>query len=130
MKLGDIVICSEYIKPSGNHYEILRGKKTRSGAPVCLYREKGASEENGVEVDDCHGCERYKTIGKTFTGIYVGTTSLCTRLYAEYWDDEYGNSGFRTHCEEPHKFAIVYYADNKKRLVPIERLTLKQEAPT
>jgi len=116
MKLGDGVLCAAYIKPAGNYYIILSEKE--HGTAACEYWAKGASE--GVEVEDFHNCDRYRVIDKMFHGIYVGTTTICTRLNAECWDDGY-QSGFRTYCDEPKKFAVVYYADNKKRIVPIDK---------
>lgn len=120
LALGDKVRCEAYIKPSGNRYIIASERETEFGVASCYYWENGASES--VEVEDCHSCNRYRIIEKAFSGVYVGTTTLCTRINAEGWDDSYGNSGFRTHCDEPKKFAIVYYADNKKRLVPIDKI--------
>lgn len=120
MRLGDRVKCSAYIKHSKNHYEIISSRQDQFGVPGCCMRD-GCSEESEA-VEDFHNCERYRTIEKDFTGVYVGTTVLCTRLNAEYYEDNYGNTGYRTYCDNPQKFALVYYADNKKRLVPIDRL--------
>lgn len=112
-EFGEKVSCSAYIKSSGNCYE-------KATASECLCWERGA--ESGIVVEDCHSCERYKTIEKEFCGIYVGTTTLCTQLNAEYYEDKYGGSGFLTYCDEPEKFAVVYYANNKKRIVPIDKV--------
>lgn len=114
MELGDVVSCTAYIKPAKNHYEIYKDE-----FPGCTYWECGASE--GLEVEDFHSCERFKTVEAKFSGVYVGETTLCTRLNAEYWNDSY-SCGFRTFCDEPRKFAVIYYANNKKRLVPIDKI--------
>lgn len=118
MKLGDRVRCTGYVKRSGNHYEILTGKETESGAPACAYWPAGASE--GTEVEDFHVCDRFVTKKANFSGVYVGTTTLCVRLNAEYEDGPYTAPCFRTYHDQPEKFAVVYYADNKKRLVPLD----------
>lgn len=113
MKLGDLVTCSAYIKRSKNHYII--------GQDSCEYLENGAYVD-GIEIEDFHSCERFKTIEAVFSGIYVGATTLCTHLNAEYYDNSWGQTGFRCFVDNPQKFAIVYYADNKKRLVPIDQI--------
>ena len=110
MRLGCRVNCSAYIRPSGNCYEKMAGG--------CYYHEHGKNEE--VDIEGFHNCERYKTIEKMFSGVFAGTTTLCTRLNAESFNEEYA-SGFRFYCDDPQKFAIVYYAENKKRLVPLEK---------
>ena len=120
MKLGDMVYCTAYIKHSGNHYEIYDEKQTQDRIPACFYWKRDSAE--GISVDDFHNCDRYITINKRFNGIYVGTTELCTRLNAEYIDAPYGRIGYRTYCDQPQKFAVVYYANNKKRIVPINHI--------
>lgn len=115
MKLGDRVFCTAYIKPSKNHYLI----RNDDEFPECVYWECGDSE--GLEVEDFHSCNRFKTVDAKFSGVYVGETTLCIRLNAEYWSDGY-SCGYQTFCDEPQKFAVVYYANNRKRLVPIDRL--------
>lgn len=114
MTLGDRVFCTAYIKPAKNHYEI-----GNDDFPGCTYWACGASE--GLEVEDFHSCERFKTVDASFSGVYVGETMLCTRLNAEYWDDSY-RSRYRTFCDTPQRFAVVYYGNNKKRLVPIDKI--------
>lgn len=65
--------------------------------------------------------DKFKTIEKEFDGIYVGTTHLATKLSATY--EEWGGGGsIQFRSEAIKKFAVVYYASNKKRLVPIECL--------
>ena len=120
MIFGNRVRCSAYIKPSGNHYEITPAEDTEDGACYCAYWPGGADE--GVDVDDFHGCERFKTVEADFSGIFVGTTVLCTQLNAEYIDDLYARPGYRTYCDHPERFAVVYYASNRKRLVPLDRI--------
>jgi hypothetical protein len=113
IRLGDRVLCTAYVKRSGNCYQIT--------GDDCFFHEGGTTKSE--EVDGDHWCDRYRTITKQFFGIYVGATTLCTRLVADYEYSQYGNSGYRAHSDMPEKFAVVYYADNKKRLVPIDRVT-------
>lgn len=120
MIFGNHVRCSGYIRPSHNHYEIIPQEHTEDGATYCSYWADGASE--GVEVEDFHMCDRFRTIDADFSGIFVGATTLCTRLNAEYVDDPYGRNHFRTYCDRPEKFAVVYYASNRKWLVPFDRI--------
>ena len=42
--------------------------------------------------------------------------------FSGYWEGEavYGRSGFQCSSINPKPFAIVYYAENKKRLVPMD----------
>lgn len=125
MTLGNRVRCSGYIKPSHNYYEIVPQKHTEDGIAHCSYWEDGAIE--GIEIEDFHSCDRFRTIDAAFSGIFVGTTTLCTQLNAEYFDNPYGDGNFRTYCDRPEKFAVVYYASNRKRLVPINRIKEESE---
>ena len=115
MKLGDRVRCTAYAKRSKNCYELSKGGY--GGYDGCLYWEYGSSE--GVVVEDFHSCDRFKVVMRQFSGIFVGTTVLSTRINVEYEEPLYGPAGFRTYCDKPVEFAVVYYADNKKRLVPM-----------
>lgn len=118
-KLGQKVVCSAYVKRTGNHFE------TGDGS-CCYYWEKGATE--GVLVEDFHYCEKFERVPKPFAGVYVGTTRLCTRLLAEWYDNPYGVDGFRFSGENPMPFAVIYFADNQKRLVPIDAIWSQEEA--
>ena len=57
-----------------------------------------------------------------FTGVFVGVTWLCTELFCEWNDPPYERSGFQCSSINPKPFAIVYYAENKKRLVPMDSI--------
>ncbi len=124
MKLGDWVRCTGYIKRSGNHFEVLDGKDTESGFPSCVYWSAGATE--GTDVEDYHICDRFVVKKATFSGVYVGTTTMCVKLNAEYEDGPYAAPHFRTYSDTPEKFAVVYYADNKRRLVPLDMIEENQ----
>ena len=117
MKLGDRVKCDGYIKKTGCNF-IFSEDRTE----CCLW-EKNKSE--AVQVEGCQSVEKFRIINTTFYGVYVGTTSLCTVLTAEYGATRYGfelNEGFFAYSKKPRKFAVVYYANNKKRLVPLDMI--------
>lgn len=116
-ELGQKVICSAYIKKSGNHYETFDDRRD------CEFWENGATES--VTVDDYHSCDKFLTVPASFRGVYVGTTNLCTRIVVEWEEPPYGNDGFKFRSEEPKPFAVVYYANNRKRLVPMDAIQIK-----
>lgn len=119
-ELGQRVICSAYAKKTGNHYETDEGRDA-----YCTYWETGVSE--GVLVEDFHSCDKFMAVPTPFKGVYVGTTILCTKIVAEWEEPPYGKEGFRFRSEEPKPFAVVYYADNKKRLVPMDAIWTEDE---
>lgn len=49
-------------------------------------------------------------------------TVLCTELFCDWNDHPYGGSGYQCSSMTPKPFAIVYYAENKKRLVPMDSI--------
>lgn len=120
---GQWIRCTAYIKPSGNAY-VLHNDRSEVveflDLPMCVYRENGATD--GVEVEDFHECERFRTVKRDFDGIFVGTTVLNTKITAERHDHPYSGSYFMTETKCPEKFAVVYYANNKKRLVPLAEI--------
>lgn len=115
LRLGDRVSCSAYIRPSGNHFEIDNGD-----AGKALLWRKDATE--GEEIEDYESCEKFVTKAALFTGVFVGVTWLCTELFCEWNEPPYGRSGFQCSSINPKPFAIVYYAENKKRLVPMDSI--------
>lgn len=124
MKLGDWVHCTRYIRKAGNHYEIIPAKNTTNNMETALYFERGAKEP--VEVEDFHDCERIRFVDKQFDGVYVGTTTVCRRLECSYETPPYGKEGYRFEKYDPIEAAIVYYAQNHKRLVPLDSLQQKE----
>ena len=123
MKLGDKVRCSAYIKKSGFYYDT--GIALDRHYCCCVT----APDVDPEEVEDYHSCERFKMVEKEFTGVYVGTTTINTRLAAEYYDDTY-RTGYRTFTEEPKKFCVVYFKENQKRIVPIDRIEVVSDVET
>lgn len=121
LRLGDRVACTAYIRPSGNHFELDNSKKW----PTAYYWANGA--EAGVEVDGYLVCDKFVTKETRFTGVFVGWTQLCTELMCESGQDYNGNEFFACRSENPQDFAIVYYAENKKRLVPMDKIEAVKE---
>lgn len=115
LRLGDWVSCSAYIRPSGNHFEI-----DNEDTGTALLWRKDATE--GEEIEDYESCEKFVTKTALFTGVFVGVTWLCTELFCEWNDPPYERSGFQCSSINPKPFAIVYYAENKKRLVPMDSI--------
>lgn len=114
MKLGDKVSCTAYIKPSRNHYEL-------NGDIMCAIFHTADSAPLEIGDDLPHSCNRYKKIECEFSGIYCGKTTRCTEMVLDLEYEPYSSREFyRIRLHEPKDFAVVYYADNKKRIVPIE----------
>ena len=123
LRLGDWVSCSAYIRPSGNHFEI-----DNEDTGTALLWRKDATE--GEEIEDYESCEKFVTKMALFTGVFVGVTWLCTELFCEWNDPPYGRSGFQCSSINPKPFAIVYYAENKKRLVPMDSIARTERVRT
>jgi len=119
-ELGQMVICSAYVKKSGNHYETDKDRDT-----FCEFWAAGATDS--VAVEDFHSCDLFVRIPASFHGVYVGTTHRATRLTVEYDEPPCGRAGFYFSKDEGKPFAIVYYADNKKRLVPMDAICADEE---
>lgn len=67
----------------------------------------------------------YSFRDNVFTGIYVGTKQVVTQAKLECWID---NEGAAHYCKHPLKVedcAIVYFAPNRKHLVPLKYLNVK-----
>ncbi len=126
MKIGDKVHCTSYVERIGQGISVLdltdftRLDNDLPPEKMICYSENGKvvtipfHEFTDVTID------KFKTIVKEFDGIYVGTTRLATKLTATYETPDYGNDfiGFQSECFK--SFAVVYYANNRKRLVPID----------
>lgn len=109
---GDKVRCYGYIK-ARNH----------------LKREVGKARFN-KENDFCY--ERYEIKSKAFTGLCVGFTkkSTITEIHFIHLPFDIMNykenpkivilTDYEKKCAVVKEFAVVYYGDNRKRLVPID----------
>ena len=124
MKIGDKVHCTAYVERTRQGISIMdyspfsddgRGKEVE-------YYDAEKNEMASIPYNDFTDVtvDKFKTIVKEFDGIYVGTTRLATKLSATYETPPYGNDYIRFESECYKKFAVVYYANNRKRLVPIE----------
>lgn len=123
MKIGDKVHCTAFVKRTGHGISVIDISPfvEFSGKEVAYFdTEKNEmvsipySEFTDATVD------KFKTIEKEFDGIYVGTTRLATKLTAIYETPPYGKDYIRFESECVKPFAVVYYANNRKRLVPID----------
>ena len=125
MKIGDKVHCTAYIKRTGHGIEVIDISPFDecSGKEVAYFdTEKNKMASIPYEDFTDVTVDKFKIVKKEFDGIYVGTTHLATKLTAIYETPPYGNDYIRFESECFKKFAVVYYANNRKRLVPIECL--------
>nr|DAP80431.1 MAG TPA: hypothetical protein [Caudoviricetes sp.] len=120
-ELGDLVHCTRYIRKSGNRYEVIPAEKTQDGIELALFIERGAKEP--VEIYDSHVCDSIRFVDKQFDGVFVGTTTISTKLSCEYNEPAYGFAGWRFEKYNPIKVAIVYFARGQKRLVPLDSIS-------
>ena len=108
-------------------FEYLKETETEYGIPSCRLWNK-ATHKYSEEIDDYMETNRFEKIEGNFEGIYVGLTSLCTKIFASAdYNYHFQEDFFRFGKTCPEKFAVVYYANNKKRLVPIDDLEIINE---
>lgn len=129
MKMGDKVHCTAYVERTGQGISVMDYSPFDSifdeGAPrkEVVYFDAEKNEMASIPYNDFTDVtvDKFKTIEKEFDGIYVGTTRLATKLTAILETPEYdGKDYIRFESGEVKKFAVVYYANNRKRLVPID----------
>lgn len=118
IRFGDWVICDAYIIKSGKSISV-----ADEGCPM-IY-DSVTDTATKIEAEYHPSVKRYHTKQHRFIGIYVGTTTKATRIIARYCEDTY-TSGWRVSTDTPQTFAVVYYGNNKKRYVPLDKLR-KQE---
>lgn len=128
MKVGTKVNCSKYVERTRRGISVLNFSpfdELTDEYPERIVTYYDAEKRETVYIPYSEFTDaiidKFKTIEKEFKGIYVGTTRLSTQLSATY--EEWGGGGsiyFRSQTYE--KFAVVYYANNRKRLVPIDCL--------
>lgn len=128
MRIGDKVHCTAYVERIGQGISVLdlygfdAFGRIEDGLPpdkmVCYCENDKVITIPFHEFTDAT-IDKFKTIEKEFDGVYVGTTRLTTKLSATYEQPPFGNDyvRFQSECVKP--FAVVYYANNRKRLVPI-----------
>ncbi len=127
LKIGTHVLCKGYVRKAGNSFEYLKESETDDGKPSCR-AWNSRTREYSEELDDFLVVDRFEKVGTWFAGIYVGTTTLCTKIVASSEYDCFSGDFVRFQKEKPEKFAVVYYANNKKRLVPISDIETFEEA--
>lgn len=123
MKIGYKVHCTAYVERIRQGIHVMdylpfddgRGKEV-------VYYDAEKNEMASIPYNEFTDVtvDKFKTIEKEFDGIHVGTTRLATKLSATYETPPYGNDYIRFESECYKKFAVVYYANNRKRLVPID----------
>lgn len=126
MKIGDKVRCTAYVEKTGQGISILdltsfaRIDNDLPCEKMVCYLENGKVIKIPFHEFTDATIDKFKTIEKEFDGIYVGTTRLTTKLMATYETPPYGNDYVRFESECYKEFAVVYYANNRKRLVPVD----------
>lgn len=128
MKIGDKVHCTAYVERTGQGISVIDltsferiDNDLPSEKMVCYLENDKVIKIPFHEFTDAT-INKFKTIEKEFDGIYVGTTRLATKLTATYETPPYGHDYVRFESECYKEFAVVYYANNRKRLVPIDCL--------
>lgn len=122
LPIGIKVKCKSYIKKSGCHFVVYNKDVTESGKEeIEAVRGTEPLDDITKELENNYiaSLPLFDIVEKEFTGVYVGTTFKATILTAEYMDDTY-HQWWQFRRENGKQFAIVYYANNRKRLVNIE----------
>lgn len=110
---GDVVECDSYVVKSKKYFQ----PNYKKG--ILELRD----QDNKVIEEIASGCvgeiSRYelKTLSRPFRGICVGVTARNVSIHGVL-DEDVVNT-WSTDCKP---FAIVYYANNKKRLVPLDEI--------
>lgn len=122
LPIGTKVKCKSYVKKSGCHF-VLYPKNTTVSGQEEIEAVKGVKPLDDItkelETNYMASIPLFDIVKKEFEGIYVGITSRAIILTTEYMDDTY-HQWWQFRRERSKQFAIVYYANNRKRLVPIE----------
>lgn len=130
MKLGDKVHCTKYVERSGRGIDVLdMSPFDDTKEKEVVYFDTNENKICTIPYNDFTDVtiDKFNIIEKEFDGIYVGTTRLATKLTATYETPPYGNDYIRVESECYKPFAVVYYANNRKRIVPIECVISKNE---
>lgn len=122
LPIGTKVKCKSYVIKTGCHFVVYPKNVTESGEEE-IEAVKGTEPLDEVtaelETNYIASVPLYNTIEKEYEGIYVGTTFKATTLSAEYMDDTY-HQWWQFRRENGKQFAVIYYANNRKRLVNLE----------
>lgn len=125
--LGQKVKCYGYLKKTGANYITSFADGLGNVTPSDLaYRTWEDHIEDKNRIEDYDDQNRFELIEKDFEGVYVGISTVNLNLTCESFDDSY-TQGWETETNTPFKCARIYYADNKSRLVPLDRLEIINE---
>ena len=122
LPIGTKVKCKSYVKKSGCHFVVYTKDVTESGEEeIEAVRGTEPLDDITEELENNYiaSLPLFDTVEKEFTGVYVGTTFKATILVAEYMDDTY-HQWWQFRRENGKQFAVIYYANNRKRLVDLE----------
>ena len=125
--LGQRVKCYGYLKKTNVNYIVTDTDDFgHMRASDLAYRTWEDHDKDINRIEDYDSQNRYELMEKEFEGIYVGTTTVNLNLACEPFDDGH-TEGWRIATNTPFKCARIYYADNKSRLVPLDRLEIINE---
>ena len=112
--LGDVVICDAYITKSKSYF----APNYKKG--VLELRDGNNKLIEEIESGSTGELPRYaiKKSSRPFRGVCVGVANKNTTIHAVLDDIDVLNKW----TLDNRPFAIVYYADNKRRLVPLENV--------
>lgn len=116
IRFGDKVMCGAYFKKTHNCFialnEELWAHTSKTGSVKLEEPEQEAILDKYMLI----------TPNEPFCGVCVGVTTITTQLFGTYYTDCF--NGFVPDCRSitPVQVAIVYYANNRKRLVPLENI--------
>ena len=122
--LGDKVKCTGYITKSGWFFATNNCPNDYEMIEVCNSTYNHLVDDKATEEIKDYGnytVPIYKIVEKEFNGIFVGTTYKSTTIRA-YWEDNAYTDRWLFHRENEQEYAVVYFRNNGKRLVPLDMI--------
>lgn len=126
MKLFDKVKCHGFLQKAKDGIMISHAPNSDSWIAITV---------DGEEIKDLSSCEGdyvektyFKIKKRNFSGVIVGFKDVVTKgIIGTDWDDNpYCEHGYCfKQATETIKCAVVYYANNKKHIVPIDLIELE-----
>lgn len=116
IQFGDRVVCDAYLKKTHNCFialdEELWAHTSKAGSVKLEEPGQGAVLDKYTII----------TPNEPFCGVCVGVTTISRQLFGRYYNDQF--ESFVPDCRSisPIDVAIVYYGNNRKRLVPLENI--------
>lgn len=127
------VVCQGYLKKI-NDGRYIESYENENGTFECTYSDSNNADLN-IECEYCGELDFLKTYfeykERIFTGIVVGFKKIVATGYLTvdtcygYYGTEY--TKFGKHPKDMYQCAIVYFSNNKKRYVPLDKISLKGE---